>query len=260
MSSKSASSDSATGTTKLTEDGATVRTVGFGAYTISKYMSDPGRKTSFAASGQFFDIQTATGSQFSRMTVSDCDLNGATKVYWLNGKRWKAVSPQHRAGKCVDVTLGAKSSPSLAQLTGTVFAPGYVTTLKSSYTFHHNTVATHVQCVGKGKQKKLVCPVTLSLSVTETLKHGKLVAISAVMPAQAATAKQTKAKKKTTVHKVVVLASKKLSLKAGKSAKVTLSLDRAGRKLLAGHHQLKVRYSVLLGVSGRERTIMFRAK
>jgi hypothetical protein len=260
VSSKSASSDSVTGTTKVTEDGATVRTVGIGAYTVSKFTRNPGRATSFSASGQFFDVQTAAGSQFSRMTVSDCDVNGATKLHWLDGKRWKLVSPQRRAGKCIDVTLGAKSSPSLTQLTGTVFAPGYVTTVVSSFTFHHDKVAAHVHCIGRGKQKRLVCPVTLSLSVTETLKHGKLVAVSAVTPARAAMAKKTKAKKPATVHRAVVLASKKVTLKAGKSARLTLSLDRVGRKLLARRHHLKVRYSVLLGVSGHKRAITFRSK
>jgi hypothetical protein len=72
------------------------------------------------------------------VTIKDCALNGATSLWWFNPAAnggaggWQVVAPAvytpaGRAGffgttpACLTVTVSATSSPTLAQLTGTVF-------------------------------------------------------------------------------------------------------------------------------------------
>jgi hypothetical protein len=71
-------------------------------------------------------VQVASGSSFSSLTITDCNLNGATGLEWWNGGAWEPVTPtpDYSAGPpaCESATIDSTSSPSLSQLTGTVFA------------------------------------------------------------------------------------------------------------------------------------------
>jgi hypothetical protein len=69
----------------------------------------------------------------------------------------------------------------------------------------------------------VTCKITLAFTVVETLKHGKVVAVTA------------RAKKK-----VVVLGSVTVVLHAGKSSVVRITLNAAAKRLLAQHPTLKV--------------------
>jgi len=76
------------------------------------------------------------------------------------------------------------------------------------------------------------------LSVTETLKGGKVVAVSA------------KAKTKPKSNKrTVSVGTASVSLTTGQSAKVTVKLNAAGQKLLKIHHKLAVMLSANAGTS-----------
>ena len=100
---------------------------GEGALTVSQYAGNPAGAPSFSTAGTYFDVQVAAGSSFTTLTISDCNLNGGTTLYWWNGSSWVAVSPQHYAPgspPCVTATLSAMSTPTIAELTGTVFAAG----------------------------------------------------------------------------------------------------------------------------------------
>ena len=59
------------------------------------------------------------------MQVTDCNLAGGSVVYYYDDttSQWTEVSGQtyNASTGCVTFTLGASSSPSLAQLSGTVF-------------------------------------------------------------------------------------------------------------------------------------------
>jgi ribosomal protein L24E len=113
------------GTATCTNDGTTVSANGEGSLTVSQYGSDPVGSPTFAASGEYLDIEVASGSSFSSLTITDCNLNGATSLEWWNGSAWLAVSPEsYSAGppKCVTATLDSTSSPTIADLSGTVFA------------------------------------------------------------------------------------------------------------------------------------------
>ena len=61
--------------------------------------------------------------------MKDCRLTGARKLYWWNptAKTWEAVFPLEGptgTPACLSATLSSTSSPTIAQLTATVFAPG----------------------------------------------------------------------------------------------------------------------------------------
>jgi hypothetical protein len=124
-SSQSCSSSSSLGTANCTNDGTTVSASGEGSLTDSQYGSDPVGSPTFSASGEYLDVEVASGSSFASLTITDCNLNGATSLEWWNGSAWLAVSPEsYSAGppQCVTATLGSTSSPTIADLSGTVFA------------------------------------------------------------------------------------------------------------------------------------------
>jgi hypothetical protein len=91
------------------------------------------------------------------------------------------------------------------------------------------------------------CIVTLQLSVTETLKGGKVVAVTAA--------------KKKTKKKVVTLANVTITVSGGATKTVQLQLNGVGKKLLASRHKLSVKLSITQG--GRTvvtQTLVFKAK
>ena len=122
--SASATSTSLTGS--ITATGA-----GVGAVTDGRYATDPVGAPSFNASGSYFDVGVSIPNAFTSVTIDDCDLNGGTTVQWWNPAAnggtggWQPASAQtFSAGPppCVTLTVDATTSPSLAELTGTVFA------------------------------------------------------------------------------------------------------------------------------------------
>jgi hypothetical protein len=88
-----------------------------------------------------------------------------------------------------------------------------------------STASTLVMCRGASGA---TCTVTLSLSVTETVKGGKLIAVAAG------------AKAKTT-ERLVVLGTKTARLSAGSSETVHVTLNAAGKSLLKSHRRLAVK-------------------
>ena len=78
--------------------------------------------------------------------------------------------------------------------------------------------------------KGATCKLRLRLTVTEILRGHKLVGLTA--------------KKKKLKRKVVVVGSASITLSAGQSRTVKISLNGTARKLLARRHKLKVRLRV----------------
>jgi hypothetical protein len=104
---------------------------------VSEYASDPVASPSFSTPGGYFDVEVAAGSSFSSLTITDCNLNGATSLEWWNGGAWEPVTPtSYTAGPpaCVSATISSTSSPSLSQLTGTVFAAAALATVPGAPT------------------------------------------------------------------------------------------------------------------------------
>src|SRR5579875_2155656 len=129
-SSSTASSSSPTGSATATDSGNTATASGGkGTVTIAQYPSDPVHApTTFTSSGEFFDLQLSSGSTFSHVTLTVGHTDGGTGLYWWDptaahgSGAWEAVSPVRTETGSLVATLDATSSPTLKQLTGTVFA------------------------------------------------------------------------------------------------------------------------------------------
>jgi hypothetical protein len=93
----------------------------------------PAAAASFSSSGQYFDLAISSTNEFSSLAIQNCALNGGDSFEWFNPSAnsgagaWQPVvgdpGPSYTSGPpaCVSVTLDSTTSPSLSQLTGTVF-------------------------------------------------------------------------------------------------------------------------------------------
>ena len=139
----SASSTSSTGTATATSTGTrgtiTVTAHGSGGITVGQYGEGPSGGVPFNSSGAPFDVALSDVNTFTSVTIKDCALNGATSLYWYNpaanggSGAWELVTPAvfspavpgfgfgGGTPACLTVTVSTISSPSLSQLTGTVF-------------------------------------------------------------------------------------------------------------------------------------------
>jgi hypothetical protein len=107
-------------------------------------------------------------------------------------------------------------------------------------TVHGTKVLVTLSCIGSAKAK---CPVKLKLSVTETLRRGKVIAVTAAT------------RKRKTIKKVVAVGTASVTLTGAQRKTVTISLNRAGRRLLVHRRKLKVTLTVTQG-----RTVVYRHK
>jgi CSLREA domain-containing protein len=106
---------------------------GSGTLTVAQYSADPiGTNSSpntsafsTAEGSGYFDVYVAPGSSFTSLTLDYCNTGGTT-LYWWDGSVWGLVSNQtyNPTTGCITVTVTTTSSPSIAQLTGTVFGVG----------------------------------------------------------------------------------------------------------------------------------------
>jgi hypothetical protein len=133
-------------------------------------------------------------------------------------------------------------------LTTTAATPGSGTVTVGHPKISGTTASVKVSCGGApGAQ----CKLALSLTVHETLKGHKVVAVSA------------RAHRK---HKVVVIGTKTLTLTAGNSQTVRISLNRQGRKLLKARHTLKATLHISEAIGGGRtesvatKTVKFKAR
>ncbi len=156
------------------------------------------------------------------------------------------VSPQfYTPGPpaCSIATLTANTRPTIGQLTGTVFAvslSGNATTRTA--TVRGTSASVPIRCTGGSRS---TCKVRLTMTVTEKIKGGKVIAVTA-------------AKTKT---KVVVVGTATSTLASGHTKTVRVSLNGAGKRLLATHHTLKVKLTTTQSAgTAASRTITFKAK
>lgn len=102
---------------------------GVGTLGLATYTANPG--ATFAGGSHFFDVFVAPGSTFDDVGIFMCALNGATDMFWFNGELWQPASHQtffpgdEFNPPCIQVTVSVEgTSPTIADLTGTYFAPG----------------------------------------------------------------------------------------------------------------------------------------
>jgi hypothetical protein len=109
------------------------------------------------------------------------------------------------------------------------------------------TSKVRVTCHGSAGRR---CAGKLTLTVVETLKHGKVTSIAALA------SKGAKPR-----HKTVTLASVKVGLTPGHSRTFSVSLDRLGRALLTKRHSLRVHLALLeAGKTRGHETITFKLR
>jgi len=125
---QSSSTDSGTDPTASTgTTGVTASATGTGTMTVSQYGSDPVSAPAPSGTSNFFDVNVPAGSSFTSLTVVDCAIdpaNTSNVIYWWNGSQWTPVSNQtyDATTGCVTMTFTDLTSPTIAQLAGTVFA------------------------------------------------------------------------------------------------------------------------------------------
>lgn len=98
---------------------------GPGTVTVARYPSDP--MPDGPAAGSYFDVAVAPGATFSQLSLDVCGVAAGAQVQWWDPQAsppaYRPVSDQGvptGPGDCVVVTIDASTSPSLAQLVGTV--------------------------------------------------------------------------------------------------------------------------------------------
>jgi hypothetical protein len=89
------------------------------------------------------------------------------------------------------------------------------------------TTSVQVSCTGSS-----ACTIKLTVSVRETVRRGKVIAIAA---------SSTKTK---TIKKTITIAAKTATIPAGSTKTITLTLNGAGKRLLAHHNPLKAKLTV----------------
>ncbi len=107
--------------------GTTATATGTGSLTVTPYgSSDPVSVASPNSAGAYMDVRAGSGSNFSSITITDCNLGANSILFWWNGSTWLAVAPQsyEPATGCITTTIVASSSPSVTQMSGTLFGVG----------------------------------------------------------------------------------------------------------------------------------------
>jgi hypothetical protein len=102
-----------------------------------------------------------------------------------------------------------------------------------------STASELVSCAGPSSA---TCELTLTVTVTETLKGGKLVAVSA-------SGKKGKGHPKT-VKRTVTVGSETISLTGGQSEVAKVALNATGKRLLASRHKLAAQLTTIQTTSG----------
>jgi hypothetical protein len=200
-------SSSATVSGTVNPDGASVN-VSFQYGTTTAYGQ--------ATTGQ----RTAPNNAATPFTAQLTGLPAATTIHY----RAVAVSD---FGTFVgaDQTLTTTAPPSPPPGPGTTsVGQAKVSTARAS----GSTASVRVSCTGAAEA---TCRLAFKLTVTETLKGHKLVAVTA------------RANRRKT-RKVVVVGTANVSLSAGQTQTVRIALNRTGRRLLTSRHVLKAKLRV----------------
>ena len=132
-----------------TPDTAAAASGGSGTVAVTQYAENPETRASFESAGRYFDVVVSPGNSFQAVRIKECKLVASDTVYWFDGTRWVAATPQKfdpRDGCIVVGPLNSStSSPTLSELTGTPFAvgtEGTALTEGDTLTFSHQPLAT----------------------------------------------------------------------------------------------------------------------
>ena len=95
------------------------------AVTIAEYSSPPPDTPSFGAGATYMDVQISNPGNVTQLSITFENMTASTVIYfYLPGTGWIACSNQTYASGTITVTVTDSTVPTLAQLTGTIFAGG----------------------------------------------------------------------------------------------------------------------------------------
>ncbi len=103
------------------------------------------------------------------------------------------------------------------------------------------TVSVTVTCSAQAAGS---CAITLRLTVVETLRHGRVVAVAARRGRGGVSARARATARRGSMHKTVTVGSVTAHLPAGHRGTVTVALNATGRALLKRMHKLTAKLSV----------------
>jgi hypothetical protein len=121
----SSSSNDEVATVTTPDDTLSASGRGIGSLAVGRYDTVPQGVPALGVGSTYFDAATSTASLFDPVTITDCDVTAGATVQWLDGHTWQKVSDAVFSSgppECVTITVGTSTSPTLSQLTGTVFA------------------------------------------------------------------------------------------------------------------------------------------
>jgi hypothetical protein len=166
----------------------------------------------------------------------DCDSAGTNCLLIANATAQAYALVASDVGHTIRVqetatNAAGSGTPAVSPATSIVQVPPGTRGLPSVGRFKVSaaTVALPVRCNGG---PGAVCKITAALTVTERVKHGKVVAVLATKP--------RKIKKR-----IVSLGAAKRTLTAGQATVVRITLNGAGKRLLSSYHVLRTKLTVL---------------
>jgi|GEM_PF-3191992 len=123
-----AKSETVTGSGTVTDTATggsiTIDATGDHTITTAKYVGNPGGTPTFTASGNYYDVHLDSAVGVNSLTIEFCPATASTVIYYWNSTSWVVASNQAFVNGCIRVTITAATTPSLADLTGAVFASG----------------------------------------------------------------------------------------------------------------------------------------
>ena len=129
-------SASAGGSGTAVPDTAVTATGGSGTVYVAGYSGNPGGPSPFQAGGSYFDVNLSGGSSFSDVVITQCGVKPSSTMEWFNATAsssssasgaWIPVNPPATFDPdsgCLTFTATSSSTPSVSQLSGSIFGAG----------------------------------------------------------------------------------------------------------------------------------------
>lgn len=137
------------GTGPMTPGSVTATATGKGTIAVATYSKNPVSKVPKGKVIKHFDVRKSKESSILKVKAVMCESTLST-VQWFDGASWKIAKAQSRSGGCNTVELNDTSSPTLAQLTGTVFALVNLPPVAEASGPYLSAINTDVQFNGSG--------------------------------------------------------------------------------------------------------------
>jgi hypothetical protein len=132
------------GTSSSSVGNVTVSSSSGASVGVTQYASNPAGPTNFLSSGKFVGVQAGNGTGGTgnldaalrhagdllmeapapAVTLSDCDLNDGSNLFWWNGETWQFVPGTSVVSGCLQFVASDATSPDLSDLQNALFGIG----------------------------------------------------------------------------------------------------------------------------------------